>query len=99
MQARIDKADGPLRDVALRRDQPRTTLLHDEVPVQVGVVVQEELLYQLTLVAEAQDKVPMPEMGVVLHKVPQNGAAADVHEGLRNDVGMLPQPGAKAAAE
>ena len=46
------------------------------------LVVEEEVLDELALVAEAQHEVGVPEAGVVLHDMPKNGMPAHGHHRL-----------------
>src|SRR5262249_743666 len=66
---------------------------------RVGALVQEELLDDLSLVAERQHELAVTVVGVELHDVPQDRLVADVHHGLGLELGLLFEPGALAAAQ
>jgi hypothetical protein len=73
-----------------------------QVDGDVGVVegeVREVLLDQVALVPEADHEVVDAVGGVDHHDVPDDRAAADLHQGLRLAVGLLGQAGAHAAGE
>ena len=56
------------------------------------VVVEEVLLDDVGLVAEAQHEVLVAVVGVVLHDMPQNRAVPDRDHGLRDPLGMIAEP-------
>jgi hypothetical protein len=62
-------------------------------------VAQEELLDQPALVAQAEDELAEPVVGVDLHDVPQDRLLADLHERLGHPLGLLAQACAHAAAQ
>src|SRR5205814_5733422 len=63
------------------------------------LVVEEELLHHVGLVAEAKDELLVPEVRVVLHQVPEDRAVADLHHRLGDLSRVLAQPGAEAPTE
>ena len=71
----------------------------DEVVRHALVVLEEELLDLVAAVAEAQDEVLVPEVGVVLHQVPQDrprcrprrGASGSGRSSSRRRMPMPPQ--------
>ena len=50
--------------------------------------MQEIILDHIAFVAEAEDEILVPEMGIVFHQVPENRPRADLHHGLGNIVGI-----------
>ena len=62
------------------------------------MIVAEEILDHLALVAEAEDEFVEAEGGVNLHDVPEDRAIADWHHGFGAVLGFFPQPGAFASA-
>src|SRR5664280_2733620 len=62
-------------------------------------VVQEVALDLVALVAEAQHEPAKPKVTVDLHNVPQDRAAADIDQGLRQPITRLSQPGSHPAAQ
>ena len=70
-----------------------------EVVREVLVVVEEVVLDDVGLVAEAEDEFLVPEVGVVLHHVPENRPVADVDHRLGDDLGVLLETHPQAAAE
>jgi hypothetical protein len=76
------------------------TLLVEHEVVGNGLVVGEEIaLDEMSLMAEAENEVPVAEVCVVLHHVPQDGAAPDGNERLRKGLASFPHPQAKTSAE
>ena len=67
--------------------------------VRCLLVVQEVVLDDVRLVTEAQDKIPMPILAVILHDVPQDRLVADRYHRLRNALGIFANAGAKPTAE
>src|SRR5690606_4079018 len=65
----------------------------------VPQVVSEVVLDHLTLVAEAEDELPMPEMGVVLHDVPEDRLRTHRHHRLRAKLRLLAEAGSLATAK
>src|SRR6185369_4800628 len=63
------------------------------------LVAEEELLDHVGLVAEAEDEVLVPEVGVVLHQVPEDRPVADLDHRLGDLAGVLTQARAQPAAE
>src|SRR5206468_8125671 len=71
----------------------------EQIVGEVFVVGQEVILNDVTLVPQAQDQLVVPEVGVVLHNVPQDRSAAHVNHGLRDAFVGLSDPHTKATAE
>ena len=99
VQARVDERDVPVVDVGLEQVDLRPALGEDEVVRHRLVVGEEEVLDHLGLVAEAEHEVGEPEVGVVLHDVPQDRPVADRDHRLGRDLGGLAHAQALAAAE
>ena len=62
-------------------------------------VLQEVVADHLALVAEAEHEAPHAVLGVALHDVPQDRAAADLNHRLRLKFRLFPKPGSLAATE
>jgi hypothetical protein len=62
-------------------------------------VVREIFFDQIAFVPEADDEIVDPVMGVDLHDVPDDRAAADLHHRLRANGGFFGEAGAKAPGE
>ena len=62
-------------------------------------VVEEELLDDVGLVAEAQDEILVPVLAVVLHDVPEDRLMADRDHRLRNALRVLADARTEATAE
>ena len=96
--AGIDQRDAPgLGDVAVHLH----LVVHD-VDGDIGgveIVVGEIFLDEIALVAQAHDEVVDAVVGVDLHDVPQDGAAADLHHRLGPKGRFFTEPGAKTAGE
>jgi hypothetical protein len=66
---------------------------------RVQVVVREELLDDVALVAQADDEVVDPVGRVDLHDVPEDRLVADLDHRLRAHAGLLAHARAEAAGE
>src|SRR6476619_271954 len=62
-------------------------------------VVQEELLDDVRLVAEAEHEIAMPVFAVVMHQVPEDRLVADRDHRLRDVFRIIANSGAEASAE
>ena len=62
-------------------------------------VIREILLYDISLVARANDEVINPVGRVNFKQVPENGTAPNFNHWLRLEVGFLRDPGAKTTSE
>ena len=99
VQSGVDERDPPVVDVGAQQlDVPPAVGQH-EVVVDAFVVVEEVLLDLRRTVAEAEDELVVPEMGVVPHQVPQDGTLPDLDERLRYLVGVVAQAHSLTAAE
>ena len=98
-QAGVDEGDLPVLDVAVLEPHLAAALGHGEVVRDPFLVVEEELLHHVGLVAEAEDELLVPEVRVVLHEVPEDRAVPDLDHRLRDLSRVLAQPGAEASAE
>ena len=99
LQAGLDERDLPVVDVAGHQLELLPALRQDEVVRQRLGVVQEIVLDDIAAISEAQHEVLVPEVGVVLHHVPQNRPVADGHHRLRHVLSGLPNPHAETAAK
>ncbi len=97
--AGVDEGNSPVANVRLEQIEGRAAVLEHEVVAHRRVVLEEEALDRLALVAEAENEVLVPEGGVVGHHVPEDRQIAHRNQGLRDLVGILPQPGALSPAE
>ncbi len=97
-EARVDERDGPVVDVGLEQRHLGAAGQHEVVGDRL-VVVHEVALDVGGAVAEAQDKVLVPVVGVILHQVPQDGARADGDHRLGDGAGVIPDPHSFATAE
>src|SRR5437879_13411502 len=80
------------------RRPPRSTLFPYTTLFR-SVVIPEIVLDDVGAVAQAQDEVLVPEVGVVLHHVPENRAIADRHHWLRDVLVVVPKSHPQATAE
>src|SRR5689334_15106654 len=69
----------PIVDVAVEELKLFTATGKDEVVRHTLVIVQKVILHDVSAVTEAEDKVFVPEMRVVLHDMPQDRAITDLH--------------------
>lgn len=91
--------EGDLPVVNIGLEQLRLAVFQHKVVGQRFVVIQEVVLDDMGVMAQAQNEFLVAMMGVVLHQVPQNGAMADRHHGLGNVVGIFPQPHAETTTK
>ena len=77
----------------------RAELGDDAVGVGLLAPVEEELLDDVGLVAEAQHEIAMPVLAVVLHHVPQDRLLADRDHRLGDALGVVADARAEPAAE
>jgi hypothetical protein len=99
LETRIDERDRPVGDVVAEQLDRSSALAQPEVVREPLVVVDEVVLDGFGAVPEAEDEVPVPVVGVVLHEVPEDRALADRDEGLRHGLRVVAQAHAHAAAE
>src|SRR5262245_17436627 len=97
--AGVDERDVPVVDVAVEQAELLAALGEDEVVGDALVVVEEVVLDGVGLVAQAEDEVLVPVVGVVLHDVPQDRPVADGHHRLGHQVRILADAHAHPAAE
>ena len=71
----------------------------DAVGVGLRLVVQEEFLDDVGLVAKAQHEILVPELAVVVHQMPQDRLVADRDHRLRHALGDVSDPRAQTSAE
>ena len=99
VEAGVDEGDAPVADVAAQQLHVAPAAREDEVVARGLLVVQEVVLDELPAVAEAEDELRVPEVGVVAHDVPQNRPVADPDHRLRDALRLLPHAHAEPAAE
>ena len=98
--AGVDQRDAPILGWISDKSSTFVPLLGDDaVGVDLRLVVQEEVLDDVRLVAEAEHEILVPVLAVVLHHVPQDRLMADRDHRLRDALGVLADAGAKPAAE
>ena len=71
----------------------------DTIGVDVGPVVEEELLDDIGLVTKAQHEIPVAVLAVVVHQMPKDRLVADRDHRLRNVFLVVADARAKPAAE
>jgi hypothetical protein len=71
----------------------------DGAVVVHGFIIQEILLNHVAAVAKTKHEIAEPMMGVALHDVPEDGAAADLDHGLRPELGFFSQAGSLASTK
>ncbi len=92
-QARLGQRDLPVLAILLSLIGDAATRPQGDRQVRrLLAVVEEELLDQPALVAQAHDEPAEPVMPVQLHDVPQHRPFTDLHQGLGQPLGLLAQP-------
>ena len=71
----------------------------DAIGVDVRSVVEEELLDDVRLVAEAQHEIPVPVLAVITHQMPEDRLAADRYHRLGDVFGIIADTRAETSAE
>src|SRR5277367_4651043 len=71
----------------------------DEVVGDGFIIVQKVVFDAVPLVPQAQDKVFVTEMSIVLHQMPEDRPIPDLNHGFGNIVGVAPQPQSLATAK
>ena len=96
--AGVDEGDAPgLRMLLMHL---HAVVAHVEGDVGgVQEIVGEVLLDDVPLVAQADDEVGDAVAGEDLHQMPENGAPADLHHGLRFQMGLFGQAATQAARQ
>ena len=94
----VHESDAPVLDVAVQQFQVLAALGQNEVIGGAFVVVEKVVLDDVRPIAHAEDEVPVSEVGVILHHVPQQRPVADVHHRFRQIVGIA-DPHAEASTE
>jgi len=97
--ARVDKSDTPVIDIRVFQVELLTAVREGKVVGKTLIIVEEVVLDHVRLVAEANDKVLVAEVGVVFHEMPQDGSVANVDHGLGDRVRVFPEPNAEPSAE
>src|SRR6266511_151839 len=98
LQPGVDERDPPILDVAPKQLYPPVAEEHEVIRHRF-VVVEEELLDDVRVVAEAENELSVPEMRVVPHDVPEDGPVSDRDHRLRDSGLGLLHPQALPAAE
>src|SRR5690606_21620746 len=71
----------------------------DAIGEGMRAIVEEEVLDDIGLIAEAEDKIRMAVVAVPLHHVSQDRLVAERYHGLRNGFGIFSDTGSKTTAE
>ena len=95
----VGEGDPPVLDVAAQQLDLAAAVGQHEVVRQRLLVAQEVVLDRVGPVAQAEDELAVPEVGVVAHDVPQDRPVADRHHRLGDRLGLLAQADAPSPAE
>src|SRR5579859_7215368 len=95
----IGECNPPVREVGAEQFYVSTAFGKDKITRQRFIVVKEKPLNSLAFMTEAQDKILVAIMRVILHQVPHNWGIPDGDQRLRNIFGVLPQPQTQTATE
>ena len=72
---------------------------NDAIGIDVRSVVDEKLLDDVRLVAEAEHEVPVPVLAVITHQMPEDRLAADRYHRLGDVFGIIADTRAETSAE
>src|SRR5690606_18645986 len=97
--AGIDEGDSPILDVAVDQLPAPAAFREDEVVRDALLVVQEVLLDEVAPISQAEDEVLVPEVGVVLHEMPDDRAVTERDHRLGHVLGVVAEPHAQTPAE
>jgi hypothetical protein len=86
------KGDGQVVNIGIEAFDHLASAGKDEVVAGQFIVGKEEVLDGVSTVSQTQDEVFVPEVGVVLHNVPEDGPAADRNHRLGYVVTGFPDP-------
>lgn len=91
VDSRVGECDLPVIDVAIEQLQFLAAARQDKIVGDTLVVIEKVVLHYVRPIAQAENEVFVPEVGIVLHHMPQNRAVADLNHRLR-DVFRVPDP-------
>ena len=97
-RAGVDQVHDPVFPVAVVRRDASVAQVDAEVAAQL-VILDEVALDRVTAVPERQHELLEAARGVVVHDMPQDRPAADLHHGLRPQLGFFAEPRPETAAE
>src|SRR5579862_2155636 len=97
--ARIRKGDFPVVNVAIGKLELAAAIGKHEVVGEALIVIQEILLNCVAAIAQAQNKIAMAEVRVVLHYVPDDRPRANRDERLGDCLRIVADAQALAAAK
>src|SRR6266403_2972043 len=92
VNARVRKSDFPIVYITVCELQILASLRQYEVIRKTLIVIEEVLLNEIAAVSKTQYKIPVPEVGVVFHHMPENRAVADCDHWFWDVVRVVPQP-------
>src|SRR5262249_31398108 len=95
----VDEGDLPVLDVAGEKIHSLPTTAHHEVVGDRLLVLEEIALDHVGPVAEAEDELVVPVMGVVPHHVPEDGPVSQWDHRLGDRLRVVPEPHSQAATE
>src|SRR5215469_5297854 len=95
----VGKRNPPVLNVAIEELQLFPATRHNKVVRGTFVVIQKVVLDGVGAMAEAQNKVLMAEMRVVLHDVPENRPVANVHHGLGDGLRIVAKTHSQTATK
>jgi hypothetical protein len=99
MEPCIDEMNCPVVDITAFRIQLPSSVSKHKVSVTIAVIIKEEFFDHFSLISQAQNKLLMTEMSVILHQVPNNRPIAYIHEWFWYDIRMIPKSGAESSTE
>jgi len=94
----IGEGNAPIVDITVQQFKILGAARQDKVVRGAFVVVEEVVLDGIGAMPQAENKVLVAEVGVVLHDMPQDGPVADMHHGLGQIFGVA-DPHALPAAK
>ena len=98
-QPGVDHGDAPVA-LGIAEGLDRVAEARDHaVRIDMRPVVQEELLDDVRLVAEAEHEIAVAVLAVVMHQVPEDRLVADRDHRLRDVLRIIANSGAETAAE
>src|SRR5712692_142242 len=97
--SRVDKCNCPVVDVTIEDLDVSATIEQHEVVRYQFTVIYKVVFDDIGTISEAENEILVPEMGIVLHHVPQNRPVANVDHRLGGSFPRLSDPHTEPAAE
>src|SRR5277367_5192255 len=99
MDSRIRKGDPPIMDVGVEKLKILPTTRQDKIIRSALIVIQEVILDCVGPVPQAQNKVLVPKVGVILHYMPKDRPRTDSHHRFWDALRIFPETHAQTTTK